>query len=198
MESNGKTVDRDGKRVTYSTGPVVWGEPGTNSQHSFFQLLHQGSKLTPGDFIASVYAHHSIPQHQDILLSNFFAQTEALAFGKTIEQVRDELVKQGLSPSAIDELAPHKVFVGNHPTNSIMFNSLTPSTLGSLLAIYEHKIFVQGIVWNINSFDQWGVELGKQLAKSILGELVDDKPVASHDSSTNGLINHFKKARTKI
>jgi glucose-6-phosphate isomerase len=196
MESNGKTVDRNGKRVTYNTGHIVWGEPGTNSQHSFFQLLHQGTKLTPADFLASVTAHHSIPQHQDILLSNFFAQTEALAFGKTIEQVLAELNKTGMAPNDIQALAPHKVFAGNHPTNSILFQSLTPTTLGSLLAIYEHKIFVQGIIWNINSFDQWGVELGKQLAKSILSELNDDKPVASHDSSTNGLINHFKKARS--
>lgn len=195
MESNGKTVDRNGNRVTYSTGPIVWGEPGTNSQHSFFQLLHQGSKLTPADFLASIKAHHKIPAHQEILLSNFFAQTEALAFGKTIEQVKDELVKAGMTAAAIEQLAPHKVFVGNHPTNSIMFTSLTPKTLGSLLAIYEHKIFVQGIIWNINSFDQWGVELGKQLAKAILTELHDEKPVSSHDSSTNGLINHFKKHR---
>jgi len=198
MESNGKTVDRNGQRVPYSTGPIVWGEPGTNSQHSFFQLLHQGAKLTPADFLASVSAHHKIEQHQDILLSNFFAQTEALAFGKTLDQVNAELAKTGMAPADMAALAPHKVFVGNHPTNSIMFDSLTPSTLGSLLAIYEHKIFVQGIIWNINSFDQWGVELGKQLAKSILSELSDDKPVASHDSSTNGLINHFKKARAKV
>lgn len=195
MESNGKTVDRNGHRVNYSTGPIVWGEPGTNSQHSFFQLLHQGSKLTPADFIASVNAHHTIPQHQEILLSNFFAQTEALAFGKTLDQVNAELSKSGLDAASIEALAPHKVFAGNHPTNSIMFDSLTPSTLGSLLAIYEHKIFVQGIIWNVNSFDQWGVELGKQLAKSILGELSDASPVSSHDSSTNGLINHFKKQR---
>lgn len=195
MESNGKTVDREGNRVNYSTGPIVWGEPGTNSQHSFFQLLHQGTKLTPADFIASVFAHHSIPNHQDILLSNFFAQTEALAFGKTLEQVNAELSKAGVPAEEAARIAPHKVFTGNHPTNSIMFNTLTPTTLGSLLAIYEHKIFVQGIIWNINSFDQWGVELGKQLAKSILSELGDASPVASHDSSTNGLINHFKKVR---
>lgn len=195
MESNGKTVDREGNRVNYSTGPIVWGEPGTNSQHSFFQLLHQGTKLTPGDFIASVFAHHKIPQHQDILLSNFFAQTEALAFGKTLEQVNAELSKAGVPAEEAARIAPHKVFAGNHPTNSLMFNTLTPSTLGSLLAIYEHKIFVQGIIWNINSFDQWGVELGKQLAKAILPELHDATPVSTHDSSTNGLINHFKKIR---
>lgn len=194
MESNGKTVDRNGNRVKYSTGPIVWGEPGTNSQHSFFQLLHQGTKLTPADFLASVNAHHTIPDHQQILLSNFFAQTEALAFGKTIEQVNEELSKAGMSSADAAALAPHKVFVGNHPTNSIIFDKLTPHTLGSLLAIYEHKIFVQGIIWNINSFDQWGVELGKQLAKSILSELKDDKKVHTHDSSTNGLINHYKHA----
>lgn len=197
MESNGKTITRDGQQVAYSTGPIVWGEPGTNSQHSFFQLLHQGTKLTPADFIASVRAHHSIPLHQDILASNFFAQTEALAFGKTIDQVHEELSKAGVSSEEAAKLAPHKVFVGNHPTNSIIFDSLTPSTLGSLLAIYEHKIFIQGIIWNINSFDQWGVELGKQLAKSILSELADDTPVSTHDSSTNGLINHFKKVRAQ-
>ncbi|XP_049852545.1 glucose-6-phosphate isomerase-like [Schistocerca gregaria] len=195
MESNGKSVDRQGNKVNIQTGPIIWGEPGTNSQHSFFQLLHQGTKLIPADFIAFARASHNLPMHQDILISNYLAQTEALAFGKPLEAVRKELQQQGLNQESISALAPHKVFEGNHPTNSILIDSLTPYSLGSLIAIYEHKIFVQGIVWNINSFDQWGVELGKQLAKAILQELSTPETAQKHDSSTNGLINIYKKLR---
>jgi glucose-6-phosphate isomerase len=193
MESNGKFIRRDGARVDYSTGPVIWGEPGTNGQHAFYQLIHQGTKLIPCDFLAPIQSHNPIGQHHPILLSNFFAQTEALAFGKTPAQVRAELEKGGMKGAALEALIPHKVFEGNRPTNSILFKKLTPRTLGSLIALYEHKIFTQGIVWNINSFDQWGVELGKQLAKAILPELTAPGEVKSHDSSTNGLINHWKK-----
>ena len=193
MESNGKFVRRDGQRVDYTTGPIIWGEPGTNGQHAFYQLIHQGEKLVPCDFLAPIQSHNPIGQHHPILLSNFFAQTEALAFGKTAQQVRAELEKGGMKGAALEALVPHKVFEGNKPTNSIMFKKLTPRTLGSLIAMYEHKIFTQGIVWNINSFDQWGVELGKQLAKAILPELLAAGEVKSHDSSTNGLINHYKQ-----
>ena len=195
MESNGKSVDRNGKRLDYQTGPIIWGEPGTNGQHAFYQLIHQGTKLIPADFLAPAVSHNPIGRHHDILLSNFFAQTEALMRGKSREEVVAELRKAGKSDEEIEKLAPHKIFAGNKPTNSILFKKLTPRTLGRLIALYEHKIFVQGVIWNIFSFDQWGVELGKQLAGKILPELDDDAPVASHDSSTNGLINAFKEMR---
>jgi len=195
MESNGKQVGRDGKEVTYQTGPIIWGEPGTNGQHAFYQLIHQGTKLIPADFLAPAISHNPIGQHHQMLLSNFFAQTEALMNGKTREVVVEELVKAGKSQAEIDELAPFKVFTGNRPTNSIMFKLLTPRTLGSLVAMYEHKIFVQGVIWNVFSFDQWGVELGKQLANQILPELTGNEEVTSHDSSTNGLINMYKNWR---
>ena len=192
MESNGKSVDRNGKSVAYQTGPVVWGEPGTNGQHAFYQLIHQGTKLIPADFLAPAISHNPLGDHHAILLSNFFAQTEALMQGKTKEAVIEELHREGKSENEIRMLCPHRVFEGNRPTNSILFKQLTPRVLGSLIAMYEHKIFVQGVIWNIFSFDQWGVELGKQLAKNILPELKNDEPVHSHDPSTNGLINAFK------
>ncbi len=195
MESNGKSINRAGEPVGVSTGPIIWGEPGTNGQHAFYQLIHQGTKLVPADFLAPIETHNPLDDHHPILLSNFFAQTEALMKGKTESEVRAELEASGLSGERLETLVPHKMFAGNKPTNSIMFQRLTPSTLGSLIALYEHKIFVQGIIWNINSFDQWGVELGKQLAKVILPELTADAEVGSHDSSTNGLINHYKKHR---
>jgi glucose-6-phosphate isomerase len=195
MESNGKSIDRSGDKIDYQTGPIIWGEPGTNGQHAFYQLIHQGTKLIPADFLAPAASHNPIGNQHDILLSNFFAQTEALLNGKSKEEVIAELKKEGKSDAEIEKLAPHKVFDGNKPTNSILFKQLTPRTLGSLIAMYEHKIFVQGVIWNIFSFDQWGVELGKQLANKILPELEDDKPVNAHDSSTNGLINAFKKMR---
>ncbi|MHC4268635.1 MAG: glucose-6-phosphate isomerase [Planctomycetota bacterium] len=195
MESNGKYVDRNGIKINYQTGPVIWGEPGTNGQHAFYQLIHQGTKIIPADFLAPAISHNKIGEHHNILLSNFFAQTEALLNGKTSEDVIEELKKDGNSDDEIEKLYPHKVFEGNRPTNSILFRQLTPKVLGSLIAMYEHKIFVQGVVWNIFSFDQWGVELGKQLAKKILPELEDDNPVDSHDSSTSGLINTFKEMR---
>jgi glucose-6-phosphate isomerase len=197
MESNGKGVDRQGQHVGCQTGPVIWGEPGTNGQHAFYQLIHQGTKMIPCDFLAPIETQNPLGRHHAILLSNFFAQTEALMKGKTPDEVRGELKAQGLSGDKLEALLPHKVFPGNRPTNSIMFQKLTPFTLGSLIALYEHKIFTQGIIWNINSFDQWGVELGKQLAKAILPELDGPAAVASHDSSTNGLINHYKEHRGK-
>lgn len=195
MESNGKHVDRNGNDVDYETGPIIWGEPGTNGQHAFYQLIHQGTKLIPCDFIAPAQSLNPIGNHHPILLSNFFAQTEALMNGKTLEQVTEELKKDGKQQEEIDTIAPFKVFEGNRPTNSILLKKITPYSLGSLIAIYEHKIFVQGVIWNIFSFDQWGVELGKQLAKNILPELEDTNPVNSHDSSTNGLINQYKNWR---
>ena len=196
MESNGKGVDRDGGRITdYATGPVIWGEPGTNGQHAFYQLIHQGTRLIPGDFLAPIESHNPVGAHHPILLANFFAQTEALMMGKTEAEVRLELQNQGLEPAEVDRLAPHKVFTGNRPTNSLLFKKLTPETLGCLIALYEHKIFVQGVIWRINSYDQWGVELGKQLAKRILPELDGPEPIAAHDASTNGLINHYKRHR---
>jgi glucose-6-phosphate isomerase len=195
MESNGKSVTRDGSRVDYSTGPVVWGEPGTNGQHAFYQLIHQGTKLVPCDFIAPIETHNLVGEHHKLLLSNFFAQTEALMKGKNQKEVSSELQKSGLSEPEIQKLLPHKVFEGNRPSNSILVKKITPRSLGSLIALYEHKIFVQGIIWNINSFDQWGVELGKQLAKAILPELEESQKVKSHDSSTNGLINYYKENR---
>ena len=197
MESNGKSVDRKGKKVHHQTGPVIWGEPGTNGQHAFYQLIHQGTQLIPADFLAPAVSHNPLGEHHAILLSNFFAQTEALLKGKTKEEVMEELRKEGKSDEEIQRQYPHRIFEGNRPTNSILFKQLTPRVLGSLIALYEHKIFVQGLIWNIFSFDQWGVELGKELAKKILPELKDDKPIGSHDSSTNGLINTFKKLRRK-
>ncbi|MBL4829546.1 MAG: glucose-6-phosphate isomerase [Aliivibrio sp.] len=192
MESNGKCVDRAGEMVDYQTGPIIWGEPGTNGQHAFYQLIHQGTKLIPCDFIAPALSHNPIGDHHQKLMSNFFAQTEALAFGKSKEQVEAELVAAGKTAQEIEELVNFKVFEGNRPTNSILVKQITPRTLGNLIAMYEHKIFVQGIIWNVFSFDQWGVELGKQLANQILPELRDNQSVTSHDSSTNGLINAFK------
>lgn len=195
MESNGKSVDRNGNEVTYQTGPVIWGEPGTNGQHAFYQLIHQGTKLIPCDFIAPAVSHNPIGDHHAILLSNFFAQTEALMQGKDAAAVRAELEAKGVTAEAIEALVLFKVFTGNRPTNSILVKQLTPYVLGQLIALYEHKIFAQGIIWNIYSFDQWGVELGKQLAKAILPELSGSQKVTSHDSSTNGLINAFKAWR---
>lgn len=195
MESNGKYIDRNGERIDYETGPIVWGEPGTNGQHAFYQLIHQGTKLIPCDFIAPAQSLNPIGEHHPILLSNFFAQTEALMNGKTEEEVVAELKKAGKSDAEIAQLCPFKVFEGNRPTNSILLKKVTPYTLGSLIAIYEHKIFVQGIIWNIFSFDQWGVELGKQLAQKIYPELKSNDAVHSHDSSTNGLINQYKNWR---
>ncbi|KAJ8330411.1 glucose-6-phosphate isomerase [Batrachochytrium dendrobatidis] len=199
MESNGKSTTRDNKPITnYSTGPIIWGEPGTNGQHAFYQLIHQGTKMVPADFLAPVISHNPVSnnRHHEILLSNFFAQTEALMKGKPEAEVSAELVKAGVTdPDVFQIQLAHKQFTGNRPTNSIMYQKLTPFNLGSLLALYEHKIFVQGIIWNINSFDQWGVELGKQLANAILPELEGSSPVTGHDSSTNGLINFYKKAR---
>ncbi len=195
MESNGKYVDRNGNRVAYQTGPIIWGEPGTNGQHAFYQLIHQGTKLIPTDFIAPAQSHNPIGEHHTLLLSNFFAQTEALMNGKDEGEVAAELEAAGLSAEEIATLKPYKVFEGNRPSNSFLIKKITPYTLGTLIAFYEHKIFVQGIVWNIFSFDQWGVELGKQLAGKILPELRDERAVSSHDSSTNGLINRFKEWR---
>ena len=192
MESNGKYVDRNGQPVDYQTGPIIWGEPGTNGQHAFYQLIHQGTKLIPCDFLAPAISHNPIGDHHPKLLANFFAQTEALAFGKSKEQVEAEFLAAGKTLEQVKDLVPFKVFEGNRPTNSILFKSLTPKTLGALIAMYEHKIFVQGAIWNIFSFDQWGVELGKQLANKILPELGSNDVVTSHDSSTNGLINTWK------
>ena len=195
MESNGKSVTRQGEKLDIASGPVIWGEPGTNGQHAFYQLIHQGTQMVPADFLAPIETQNPLGEHHLILLSNFFAQTEALMKGKTADEVRQELEKDGLEVEALEKLIPHKVFTGNRPTNSILFHKLTPKTLGVLIALYEHKIFTQGIIWNINSFDQWGVELGKQLAKAILPELEKPGAIISHDSSTNGLINRFKDYR---
>lgn len=195
MESNGKRVTRDGEAVDYSTGPIIWGEPGTNGQHAFYQLIHQGTKLVPTDFLAPIDSKNPIGQHHTMLLSNFFAQTEALMLGKNEDEVRAELEAEGLSGDALETLLPHKIFLGNKPSNSILFQKLFPETLGSLMAMYEHKIYVQSVIWNLNAFDQWGVELGKQLARKILPELVLDGDISSHDSSTNGLINEYKSRR---
>jgi glucose-6-phosphate isomerase len=195
MESNGKSIDRNGKAVHYSTGPVIWGEPGTNGQHAFYQLIHQGTPMIPCDFIAPAQTHNPIGDHHEKLLSNFFAQTEALMNGKTKDEAIEELSKSGKKGDEASKLASYKTFSGNRPTNSILLKKITPFTLGQLIAVYEHKIFVQGVIWNIFSFDQWGVELGKQLANNILPELKDDKPVSGHDSSTNGLINVYKQMR---
>ncbi|HBB5832736.1 TPA: glucose-6-phosphate isomerase [Escherichia coli] len=195
MESNGKYVDRNGKVVDYQTGPIIWGEPGTNGQHAFYQLIHQGTKMVPCDFIAPAITHNSLSDHHQKLLSNFFAQTEALAFGKSREVVEQEYRDQGKDPATLDYVVPFKVFEGNRPTNSILLREITPFSLGALIALYEHKIFTQGVILNIFTFDQWGVELGKQLANRILPELKDDKEISSHDSSTNGLINRYKAWR---
>mmetsp|Transcript_2302 Transcript_2302/g.2662 ORF Transcript_2302/g.2662 Transcript_2302/m.2662 type:complete len:566 (+) Transcript_2302:103-1800(+) len=204
MESNGKYITKDSSKVDFQTGPIIWGEPGTNGQHAFYQLIHQGTKLIPCDFLAPIQTHNDVKgapmeaavDHHPILMSNYFAQTEALAFGKDADTVRAELTASGMSADKINKLVPHKVFEGNRPTNSILFDKVTPRTLGSLIAMYEMKIFTQGAIWNINSFDQWGVELGKQLAKAILPELQSKEGAStctSHDSSTNGLINYYKK-----
>lgn len=195
MESNGKSMDREGNPVNYQTGPIIWGEAGTNGQHAFYQLIHQGTKLIPADFIAGAQSNNPVGDHHMKLLANFFAQTEALAFGKTKEQAQAELEKEGKTPEQILSLLPFKVFNGNRPTNSILYKKLTPKVLGSLIAMYEHKIFVQGVIWNIFSFDQWGVELGKQLAGKILPEIMSNKKITTHDSSTNGLMNTFFSMR---
>ena len=195
MESNGKRVRRDKKTVDYATGPVLWGEPGTNGQHSFYQLIHHGTKIIPADFLAPAQSHNPIGEHHLILLSNYFAQTEALMKGKTAAEVRTELEATGLSGRKLEQLLPHKVFPGNRPTNSLLFKKLDPATLGALIVLYEHKIFVQGTIWGINSFDQWGVELGKQLAQKIQPELKGDTSVTGHDGSTNGMINYYKALR---
>lgn len=195
MESNGKYVDNNGSNVSYQTGPIIWGEPGTNGQHAFYQLIHQGTKIIPCDFIAPAISHNPIGDHHIKLMANFFAQTEALMNGKSGEEVLTELRGKGLSEEEVRKLFPYKIFEGNRPTNSILVKEITPYTLGSLIAMYEHKIFVQGVIWNVNSFDQWGVELGKQLAGNILPELRGDEAVTTHDSSTNGLINKFKEFR---
>jgi glucose-6-phosphate isomerase len=195
MESNGKQVDRNGQELSYQTGPIIWGEPGTNGQHAFYQLIHQGTKLIPADFLAPAQSHHAIGQHHTLLLSNFFAQTEALMNGKDVATVVAELKASGKTEAEIEALKNFKVFTGNRPTNSFLFKKLTPRTLGILVAAYEHKIFVQGYIWNIFSYDQWGVELGKQLANAILPELTTPNEVNTHDSSTNGLINKYKSWR---
>uniref|UniRef100_A0A4W6FZX8 Glucose-6-phosphate isomerase n=1 Tax=Lates calcarifer TaxID=8187 RepID=A0A4W6FZX8_LATCA len=195
MESNGKYITKDGSRVNYHTGPIVWGEPGTNGQHAFYQLIHQGTRMIPADFLIPAQSQHPIRDnlHHKILVANFLAQTEALMKGKTSDEARKELEASGMKGDALEKLLPHKVFQGNKPSNSIVFKKLSPFVLGALVAMYEHKIFVQGVMWDINSYDQWGVELGKQLAKKIEPELKDDSEVTSHDSSTNGLINFLKK-----
>lgn len=199
MESNGKFICRDGTRVPYKTGPVVWGEAGTNGQHAFYQLIHQGTQIVPADFLMPVHSHYKVGEngntHHKILLANFLAQTQSLMLGKTKQQARSELEQQGFSGKALEDLLPHKVFEGNRPTTSILFDQLTPNTLGKLIALYEHKIFVQGIIWDINSYDQWGVEYGKQIAQQILPQLISDEVVSNYDSSTNGLINYSKSLK---
>jgi len=199
MESNGKFICRDGTRVPYKTGPVVWGEAGTNGQHAFYQLIHQGTQIVPADFLMPVHSQYKVGDngntHHKILLANFLAQTQSLMLGKTKEQARAELEQQGLSGDVLEKLLPHKEFEGNRPTTSIMFDKLTPNTLGKLIALYEHKIFVQGIIWDINSYDQWGVEYGKQIAQQILPQLINDEVVTNYDSSTNGLINYTKSLK---
>lgn len=199
MESNGKFICRDGTRVPYKTGPVVWGEAGTNGQHAFYQLIHQGTQIVPADFLMPVHSHYKVGDngntHHKILLANFLAQTQSLMLGKTKQQARTELEQQGFSGKALEDLLPHKVFEGNRPTTSILFDQLTPNTLGKLIALYEHKIFVQGIIWDINSYDQWGVEYGKQIAQQILPQLISDEVVSNYDSSTNGLINYSKSLK---
>ncbi len=195
MESNGKSVTLDGRPVGYPTGPIIWGEPGTNGQHAFYQLIHQGTRLVPCDFLAAAESQTPLGDHHAKLLANFFAQSEALAFGKTAAEVRAELEGQGAAPALVERLVPHKVFTGNRPSTSLLYRRLTPWRLGSLIALYEHKIFTQGVIWDVNSFDQWGVELGKQLAGRILPKLAGSDPVTGLDGSTGGLINHFKALR---
>ncbi|MCR4303506.1 MAG: glucose-6-phosphate isomerase [Gallionella sp.] len=195
MESNGKGVDRDGNPVDYDTGMVVWGEPGTNGQHAFYQLIHQGTRMIPADFLAPLHSQNPFGEHHAILLANCFAQSEALMLGKTAAEARAELEAQGMKAAALEALLPHKVFPGNKPTNTLLFDKLDPHTLGMLIAMYEHKVFVQSVIWNINPFDQWGVELGKQLAGKILPELRDAAVTSKHDASTNGLIDYFRKHR---
>jgi glucose-6-phosphate isomerase len=197
MESNGKRVQKNGQPVDYTTGPILWGEPGTNGQHAFYQLIHQGTRLIPADFLAPMETHYPLGDHHRLLLANFFAQTEALMRGKSESEVREELKRKGKSPAEIEALAAHKVSPGGRPTTSLLFRKLTPRTLGSLIALYEHKVFVQGVVWNVNSFDQWGVELGKELAQNILPELEAPGETTGHDGSTNGLINYYKASRAK-
>jgi glucose-6-phosphate isomerase len=196
MESNGKGVNRDGEPVDVATGPIVWGEPGTNGQHAFYQLIHQGTRVVPCDFLAAALPHHTLPEHHELLLANYFAQTEALMRGKTAEEASAELAAAGLSEAEVQRLTPHKVFPGNRPTTSLLYARLDPRTLGRLLALYEHKVFVMGAVWGINSFDQWGVELGKVLANRIRPELDSPADVAIHDASTNVLINHARGLRS--
>lgn len=196
MESNGKGVTRDGEQVTYTTGPVIWGQAGTDGQHAFYQLIHQGTQLITSDFIAPVHSHNELSDQHQKLLSNFLAQTEALMKGRTEEEARTELEGEGLNPEAVEALLPHKVFPGNRPTNSIFIDKITPSRLGALIALYEHKIFVQGVIWGINSYDQWGVELGKQLAGVILEELTDESRPGKHDASTEGLIAYYKQIKS--
>jgi len=193
MESNGKRITRDNEVTDYATGPVIWGEPGTNGQHAFFQLIHQGTRLIPCDFLTATCAHHWLSEQQQILFTNYLAQTEALMRGRTPEEARKALANEGLSGDVLEALLPHKVFPGNRPSNSLLYPKLTPAMLGSLIALYEHKIFVQGIIWRINSFDQWGVELGKQLAKIIQKEIVDDDVDGDHDASTQGLLAFYKE-----
>ena len=195
MESNGKGVDRDGNAVDYDTGMVVWGEPGANGQHAFYQLIHQGTRMIPADFLAPLHSQNPLGEHHAILLANCFAQTEALMVGKTVTEARAELEAQGLHGEALEALLPHKIFPGNKPTNTLLFDKLDPHTLGMLIALYEHKVFVQSVVWNINPFDQWGVELGKQLAGKILPELRDASVTTRHDASTSGLIAYFHRYR---
>jgi len=196
MESNGKQVTREGESVNCSTGPIIWGEPGTNGQHAFYQLIHQGTRLIPCDFLAAANSQNPLGEHQQILLSNFLAQSEALMMGKTESEARQEMEAAGLASEEIERLLPHKVFPGNRPSNSFLYPKLDPKTLGMLIALYEHKIFVQASIWDINPFDQWGVELGKQLAKKILPELAQDAPVGEHDSSTRGLIDRIRKLQS--
>ena len=195
MESNGKQTTRDGAPVSTSTGPIIWGQPGTNGQHAFYQLIHQGTKRIPCDFLAAAVSHNPLGDHHERLLANFFAQTEALMRGRTAEETRAEIEAEGVTGARLELLTAAKTFEGNRPTNSLLYRQLTPRTLGSLIALYEHKIFTQGIIWGVNSFDQMGVELGKQLAKALLPELKGPGVVRSHDSSTNGLINHYKALR---
>jgi glucose-6-phosphate isomerase len=196
MESNGKRVTREGTAVDYQTCPVVWGQPGTNGQHAFYQMLHQGTQVVPADFIVCANPHHALPEHHAIMLANCYAQSEAMMRGKTAEEVRAELEAQGLAAAEIERLLPHKVFPGNRPSSTLVLDALTPGALGALIALYEHKVFAQSVIWGINPFDQWGVELGKKLAERILPELSSGAPAASHDSSTNGLINYTKTRRT--
>jgi glucose-6-phosphate isomerase len=197
MESNGKRVDRDGRRVEVPTGPIVWGEPGTNGQHAFYQLLHQGTRLVPCDFLIGAQSHHELGEHHQLLIANCLAQSEALAMGRTEDEARAELIRQGLDRERVERLVPHKVFPGNRPSTTFAYRRLGPRTLGRLLALYEHKVFVMGAIWGINSFDQWGVELGKQLASKIRPELDQRIPAHGHDGSTNGLLDYIKQLRPK-